>query len=117
MYVKVMKFFIIFILLVFLVVMFYFDILCYILGCDYWVGFKVVFIVMVVEMFMGIYFNFFFWYKLIDEIKWGVYFLLVGCSIIILINIFFILVFGYMVCVWVGFVGYGVVMFFFYFVG
>ena len=79
---------IIFTLLAFLAVMFYLDILRYILGRDYWVGLKVVPIVMAAEMFMGIYFNLSFWYKLIDETKWGAYFSLVGCSIIILINIF-----------------------------
>ena len=57
MYAKAMKFFIIFTLLAFLAVMFYLDILRYILGRDYWVGLKVVPIVMAAEMFMGIYFN------------------------------------------------------------
>lgn len=74
MYAKAMKFFIIFTLLAFLAVMFYLDILRYILGRDYWVGLKVVPIVMAAEMFMGIYFNLSFWYKLIDETKWGAYF-------------------------------------------
>lgn len=97
--------------------MFYLDILRYILGRDYWVGLKVVPIVMAAEMFMGIYFNLSFWYKLIDETKWGAYFSLVGCSIIILINIFLIPVFGYMACAWAGFVGYGVAMLLSYFVG
>ena len=50
-------FFIIFTLLAFLAVMFYLDILRYILGRDYWVGLKVVPIVMAAELFMGIYFN------------------------------------------------------------
>ena len=39
-----------------------------------------------------------------------------GCSIIILINIFLIPVFGY-ICVWAGFAGYGVAMLLSYFVG
>ena len=44
---------------------------------------------MAAEMFMGIYFNLSFWYKLIDgKQNGGAYFSLVGCSIIILINIF-----------------------------
>lgn len=54
--------------------MFYLDILRYILGRDYWVGLKVVPIVMAAEMFMGIYFNLSFWYKLIDETKWELIF-------------------------------------------
>lgn len=47
----------------------------------------------------------------------GSLFSLVGCSIIILINIFLIPVFGYMACAWAGFAGYGVAMLLSYFVG
>ena len=57
MYAKAMKFFIIFTLLAFLAVMFYLDILRYILGRDYWVGLKVVPIVMAAEMFYGYLFQ------------------------------------------------------------
>lgn len=117
MYAKAMKFFIIFTLVAFLAVMFYLDILRYILGHDYWVGLKVVPIVMAAEMFMGIYFNLSFWYKLIDETRWGAYFSLVGCSIIILVNIFLIPIYSYMACAWAGFVGYGIAMLLSYFVG
>ena len=74
MYAQAMKFFIIFTLLAFLAVMFYLDILRYVIGRDYWEGLKVVPIVMAAEMFMGVYFNLSFWYKLTDETKWGAYF-------------------------------------------
>lgn len=117
MYAKAMKFFIIFTLLAFLTVMFYLDILRYILGPDYWVGLKVVPIVMAAEMFMGIYFNLSFWYKLIDETKWGAYFSIIGCAIIILMNVFLIPVYSYMACAWAGFTGYAVVMIISYLVG
>ena len=69
MYAQAMKFFIIFTLLAFLAVMFYLDILRYVIGRDYWEGLKVVPIVMAAEMFMGVYFNLSFWYKLTDETK------------------------------------------------
>ena len=117
MYAKAMKYFIIFTLLAFLAVMFYLDLLRYILGSGYWVGLKVVPIVMAAEMFMGIYFNLSFWYKLIDETKWGAYFSLVGCSAIILINVFLIPVYSYMACAWAGFIGYGIAMVLSYVVG
>lgn len=52
----------------------YLDILKYILAPDYWIGLRVVPIVMAAEIFMGIFFNLSFWYKLIDETKWGAYF-------------------------------------------
>ena len=117
MYAQAMKFFIIFTLLAFLAVMFYLDILRHIIGHDYWDGLRVVPIVMAAEIFMGIYFNLSFWYKLIDETRWGAYFSLTGCTILILMNIFLIPKYGYIACAWAGFTGYGVAMLLSYFVG
>jgi len=117
MYAQAMKFFIIFTLLAFLAVMFYLDILRHIIGRDYWDGLRVVPIVMAAEIFMGIYFNLSFWYKLIDEARWGAYFSLTCCTILILMNIFLIPKYGYIACAWAGFTGYGVAMLLSYFVG
>ena len=117
MYAQAMKFFFIFTLLAFLTVMFYLDILRYVIGRDYWEGLKVVPIVMAAEMFMGVYFNLSFWYKLTDETKWGAYFSLTACTIVILMNVFLIPVYGYMACAWAGFTGYAVAMLLSYFVG
>ncbi|MDD3036417.1 oligosaccharide flippase family protein [Bacteroides sp.] len=116
-YAKAMKYFIIFTLLAFLTVMFYLDILKFILEPDYWGGLRVVPIVMVAEIFMGIYFNLSFWYKLIDQTKWGAYFSFTGCAVLVLINILFIPEYGYMACAWGGFAGYAVAMLLSYFVG
>ena len=117
MYANAMKYFIIFTFLAFLAVVFYIDILKYILAPDYWSGLKVVPIVMMAEIFMGIYFNLSFWYKLIDETKWGAYFSFAGCAVLIVINVFFVPIYGYMACAWAGFAGYGIAMFLSYFVG
>ena len=73
-YAQAMKFFIIFTLLAFLAVMFYLDILKHLIGRDYWEGLRVVPIVMAAEIFMGVYFNLSFWYKLIDQTRWGAWF-------------------------------------------
>ena len=117
MYAQAMNFFIIFTLLAFLAVMFYLDILRHVIGRDYWDGLRVVPIVMAAEIFMGIYFNLSFWYKLIDETRWGAYFSLTGCIILILMNIFLVPKYGYIACAWAGFTGYGVAMLLSYFVG
>ncbi len=116
-YASAMKFFVIFTLLAFLAVMFYMDILRYIITPDYWPGLKVVPIVMAAEMFMGVYFNLSFWYKLIDETRWGAYFSLIGCVIIVLLNIIFVPVYGYIACAWAGLAGYFTVTILSYFVG
>lgn len=116
-YAQAMKFFIIFTLLAFLAVMFYLEILRYIIARDYWEGLRVIPVVMIAEMFMGIYFNLSFWYKLTDDTRWGAYFSLIACLIVILMNIFLIPVYGYWACAWAGFTGYAVAMLLSYFVG
>jgi O-antigen/teichoic acid export membrane protein len=117
MYAHAMKFFIIFTLLGYMLVMFYLDILKYLIGPDYWEGLRVVPIVMAAEIFMGVYFNLSFWYKLTDETRWGAYFSITACLIVITMNITLIPRFSYMACAWAGFTGYAVAMLLSYFVG
>ena len=116
-YAKAMKYFIIFTLLAFLMVVGYMDILQYIIGADYRVGLKVVPIVMAAEIMMGIYFNLSFWYKLIDKTIWGAVFSGIGCLVLIAINVIFVPIYGYMACAWAGFAGYGTAMILSYIVG
>ena len=118
MYTQAMKYFIIFTLLAFLMVVGYMDILKYIVrNEDYWVGLKVVPIVMAAEIMMGIYFNLSFWYKIIDKTIWGAVFSGIGCTVLLVINIIFVPKYGYMACAWGGFAGYGVAMLVSYLVG
>ena len=119
MYEKAMKFFIIFTLLAFLIVVAYMDILKVLIirNPDYWVGLEVVPIVMAAEIMMGIYFNLSFWYKIIDKTIWGAIFSGIGCAVLLAVNIIFVPKYGYMACAWGGFAGYGVAMLVSYFVG
>jgi len=118
MYEQAMKYFIIFTLLAFLMVVGYIDILKYIVrNPDYWVGLKVVPIVMAAEIMMGVYFNLSFWYKLIDKTIWGAWFSGIGCAVLLAVNYFFVPRYGYMACAWGGVAGYGVAMVLSYFVG
>ena len=114
---KVMKYFIIFTLLAFLAVVMYMPLLQYLVGADYREGLRVVTIVMMAEIFMGIYFNLSFWYKLIDETWWGAIFSAIGCAVLLAINFIFVPKYGYMACAWGGFAGYGTCMILSYFVG
>ncbi len=117
MYAQAMKFFIIFTLLAYLAVLFYLDVLKFIIGRDYWPGLRVVPIVMTAEIFMGIYFNLSFWYKLTDQTKWGAWFSLAGCFVLVLLNLLLIPRYSYMGCAWAGFAGYGTAMLLSYFIG
>ena len=113
-----MKYFIIFGILAFLGVMFYMPVFRYLVtNHDYWVGLKVVPIVMLAELFMGIYFNLSFWYKLIDKTWWGAVMSGIGASVMICINWIFVPKYGYMACAWGGFAGYGTCMLLSYFIG
>ena len=102
-YSEAMKYFIIFSLIIFLGVMFYLDILKYFVASEYYPGLRVVPIVMLGELFFGIYFNLSFWYKLIDQTQWGAYFSTIGCVVTVLIIVLLAPVYGYMACAWASF--------------
>ena len=116
-YSAAMKYFIIFTLLAFLCVVGWMPILKYIIGADYREGLGVVPIVMMAEIFMGIYFNLSFWYKLIDKTIYGAWFSLTGCIVLLVVNILFIPKIGYWACAWGGLAGYGTAMVLSYVVG
>lgn len=114
---KAMKYFIVIALMAFLCVMFYMDIFKHMVNSSYWEGLKVVPIVMAAEVFMGVYFNLSFWYKLNDETYWGAIFSFIGCAILFAINILFVPKYGYMACAWGSFAGYFTAMTLSYIVG
>ncbi len=105
-----MKYFVIFTLLAWLAVMFYLPILKYFIQSGYWSGLKVVPVVMMAELFMGVYFNLSFWYKLTDKTWWGAVMSGIGAAVMILVNVLFVPKYGYMACAWGGFAGYGTAM-------
>lgn len=112
-----MKWFIIFSLLAFLAVVFYMPLLKYIIGPGYWVGLDVVPVVMLAELFMGIYFNLSFWYKLTDQTWWGAIINSIAVAIVIGVNVIFVPKIGYWACAWGGLAGYGTAMLISYFLG
>ena len=116
-YAKAMKYFIIMAMMAFLVVVFYMDILKYIINSNYWDGLKVVPVVMAAEIFMGVYFNLSFWYKLNDETYWGAIFSFIGCALLFAVNIIFVPRYGYIACAWASFTGYFVAMLLSYIIG
>ena len=117
MYSAAMKYFFIFALLAFLAVMFYMDILKYLVASDYREGLGVVAIVMGAEILKGIYFNLSFWYKLTDETYWGAYFSLIGCSVILALNVWLVPTYGYVASAWASVAGYGVITLLSYVIG
>ena len=116
-YAKAMKFYLIFTLLAFLVVMGYLNILKFVIGESYWDGLRVVPIVMAAEIMFGVFFNLSFWYKLTDRTIWGAYFSGIGAVVLIVIDILLIPRFSYMACAWAGFAAYATSMLLSYYIG
>ena len=114
---QAMKYFLIFAMFAFLVVMFYLDLLRYMVAPDYWAGLSVVAIVIGAEIFKGIYFNLSFWYKLIDETRWGAYFSIVGCVIIVGMNVMLVPTYGFVASAWASVAGYAVITILSYWIG
>ena len=111
------KYFIMFTLLAFLAVMCYIELLQHFVGPDYREALPAIPIVMIAEIFMGIYFNLSFWYKLTGRTWWGAVMSAVGCIVLVAINVIFVPKVGYMACAWGGLAGYGVCVLLSYFIG
>jgi O-antigen/teichoic acid export membrane protein len=110
-YARVMKFFVITVCLMFLVVALYLDIWKYFLSKKvYWDGLKVVPILLLANMFLGIYYNLAIWYRITGKTLAGAWITITGAVITLLINYLFIPVYGYVACAWATFACYGSMM-------
>ena len=52
-----------------------------------------------------------------DETRWGAYFSLIGCAIIVVMNILLVPTYGYIASAWASVAGYGVIMLLSYWIG
>jgi O-antigen/teichoic acid export membrane protein len=110
-YARVMKFFVITICGMFLLVSLYLDIWKYFIqDKKMWVGLKVVPILLLANMFLGIYINLSIWYRLSRKTTAGAYITLIGAGITIAVNFIFIPYFSYLACAWATFLCYGTMM-------
>jgi O-antigen/teichoic acid export membrane protein len=110
-YARVMKFFVITICVMFLVVaLFLDDWKHFIQNPVMWAGLKVVPILLLANMFLGIYYNLSIWYKLSNKTIAGAWITIIGAVLTLAINYFFIPSFGYMACAWATFFCYGSMM-------
>lgn len=103
-YSEAMKYYIIFSVLVFLGVMYYLDVLQYLVKAVYREGLVVVPIVLLCYIFQGISFNLSFWYKLTDKTNWGAYISVFGLVITLAGNLIFVPRYGYIASAWSSFV-------------
>lgn len=112
-----MKYFVIFALFIFLGVMFYLGVIKYFISPRYFSGLDVVPIVMLAELFFGIFFNLSLWYKLTDKTMYGAWFSLLGLAVTVTLNIILVPHIKYMGCAIAALCSYATMMIVSYFVG
>jgi O-antigen/teichoic acid export membrane protein len=110
-YARVMKFFVITLCIMFLGVVLYIDIWkLFIRNPNMYAGLKVVPILLIANMFLGVYYNLSIWYKLSNKTMAGAWITLLGAVITIGINFLLIPRYGYMASAWATFFCYGTMM-------
>ena len=118
-YTKVMDYFVAVVCMVFLVVSLNVDFikLFFIPNEAYWEGLKVVPILLLANVFLGVYFNQSIWYKLSNQTRFGAYIAIIGALITVLINVIFIPRYGYMASAWATMIVYAFQMILSYVLG
>jgi len=74
---------------------------------EYYEALAIVPIILLANLFLGIYNNLSVWYKLTDKTKYGMYFSIFGAIITITLNLMLISTYGYMASAWATLVAYG----------
>lgn len=118
-YARIMNYFIIVGSFVFLGIVAFIDIIkeLFIKNSDYWDAIAIVPIVLLANLFLGVYHNLAVWYKLTDKTRFGMYFSIFGAFITIILNIIFIPIIGFIASAWATLAAYGSMMVISYFVG
>ena len=111
-YARVMKFFVITLCIMFLMVVLFLDIWKeFIRNPAMYVGLRVVPILLIANIFLGVYYNLSIWYKLSNKTMAGAWITLLGAAITILINFIAIPYFSYMASAWATLICYGTMMY------
>lgn len=105
-YARVMKFFVIVVTFMFLVVSLYLDAWKIFIAPAYWAGLSVVPVLLLANIFLGIYYNLSIWYKLTNKTSAGAYITLAGTAITVVVNFIFIPYYGFVACAWATFLCY-----------
>ncbi len=116
-YSQVMKYFVFLGMSIFLFVMLFMDVFILFIGPDFREGVSIIPVVLLANLFMGIFYNLSIWYKLSNKTIWGAYLVFIGAGITFLVNYIFIPQFGYYASSWGRFISYFLMVVLSYFVG
>lgn len=110
-YVRIMNYFVAAVCIVFLGVALNIDIFKYFIRNDvFWAGLGVVPVLLIANVFLGIYYNQSIWYKLSGQTRFGAYIAIGGGALTILINLIFIPLYSYWASAWATLIVYGAQM-------
>ena len=118
-YAKIMKWFTIIGTIFMLIVVVYIHLFASVLLSkpEYYQALAIVPIILLANLFLGVYNNLSIWYKLTDRTKYGMYFSILGALITIVLNLWLIKEYGYMASAWATLVAYGSMCLLSYFYG
>jgi O-antigen/teichoic acid export membrane protein len=125
-YAKIMDYFIITVSLIFLGTMLYLDdfiLPMLVRSKEYWEGRGVIPVLLMANLFLGVYYNLSIWYKLTGKTSWGAWLSLIGAIITLVLNFWWIplssdhLIYSYYGSAWATFICYGSMMILSYLIG
>ena len=117
-YAKAAEYFVLAACIGFLCIMFYLPFLKQLMrNTEYHEGVVVVPILIMANIFLGIYYNLSVWYKLTDKTRYAMYIALGGAVITLILNYILIPIWGYVGSAWATLVCYGAMTFSSYFIG
>ena len=106
-YARMLHVFFAFVMFIFLGVTLFIDIFKYFIPNEaYWVGLDIVPILLLANVFLGVYYNLSAWYKLTDKTMYGSYIAIAGASCTILLNLLFIPILGFRGSAWATLICY-----------
>lgn len=116
-YADMMKYFVIICSFIFVLVMIFIDYVILFVGKDFRVGIVVVPILLLANLFLGIFYNLSIWYKITDQTRFGAYISMVGAAITLILNFLLVPIFGYVGAAWATLICYFSIMTISYFLG
>ena len=99
-YADVMKYFVLACSFIFLGIMLYIDIVKFFIGEKYYPGLQVVPVLLLANLCLGVFFNLSIWYKLSGKTSYGAWLAVFGAVITLLLNAWWIPLFGYVGSAW-----------------
>ncbi|MHC1777409.1 MAG: lipopolysaccharide biosynthesis protein [Lentimicrobium sp.] len=116
-YSAMMHYFVIICLFIFLAVMMYIDVVMLFVGKSFREGAGVVPVLLMANLFLGVFYNLSVWFKLTDKTKTGAAISIAGAAITLVLNFILIPVWGYMGAAWATLICYASMMVMSYLIG